>query len=190
MNGLQIVSIISGGIFLGGYLPYITAIWKGKAKPIKTTWIVWFILDCVTLLSMTSQNAFNFQILGAVIGAGLVMTLSFFKGVPGWTKIDLLCLIGAGIGIFLLIIVQKPELALLSSILSIFIGAIPTFISAWKEPSRENKTAWFLFWLSCVLAIIAIPKWNLENSLQPLTFFTINTLMLIIFIIAKRKGTL
>ena len=67
-----------------------------------------------------------------------------------------------------------------------FIGSIPTFVSAWHDPSRESKVAWTIFWVSCVFAVMAIPKLTLQDAMQPVTFFLIESIMMYILYIRPK----
>jgi hypothetical protein len=67
-----------------------------------------------------------------------------------------------------------------------FLGSIPTFVSAWEDPSKEDKTAWTIFWISCVCAVLAIPAWTLADALQPLNFFAIQSVMMLILFVRPK----
>lgn len=180
---MSVISVIAGLLFIAGFIPYIYAILKGKAKPVKATWIIWAIIDVITFLGMYHENALNGQITGAVAGAGIVTLLSFKYGLPGWSKIDKFCLIGAIIAITLWIVFDNPVLGIITSCSAGFIGSIPTFVSAWENPDRESKAGWTLFWLSCVFAMIAIPEWTLADATAPITFSLAETIMMYILFI-------
>lgn len=183
------LTALSGLVFFSAFLPYIIAICKkdNPAKPSKATWLIWISLDVLTLVGMIATKTVNGQIIGAIVGAGVVLILAFFKGESGWTWLEKSCLTGAIIGITLWVIFQNPLLAILASQITLFLGSIPTFVSAWKDPSRENKLAWTLWWSSCLLAIIAIPQWTLANSAQPINFLIIESIMMYILFCRKNQ---
>ncbi|MDX9778704.1 MAG: hypothetical protein RBT30_00430 [Patescibacteria group bacterium] len=176
----EIISIIAGLFFVIGYIPYIIAILRKKTKPAKASWIIWGTLDTIVIAGMIASDSLNGQMIGAVIGVWVVIILSLKYGAPGWTKLDKLCLIGAAIGIFLWQIFDNPILGILISLGITSIGSIPTFISAWRNPERENKLGWTFFWTSCIFALFAIPKWTLANAAQPIIFFIIESIMMYI----------
>ncbi|MDP3793561.1 MAG: hypothetical protein Q8R07_02295, partial [Candidatus Uhrbacteria bacterium] len=68
------------------------------------------------------------------------------------------------------------------------LGSMPTFVSAWRDPSKEDRTAWAIFWLSCVVAIIAIPRWTLMDAAQPIIFTVIESIMMYLLWIKPRFG--
>src|SRR3990167_1688847 len=104
----SIFSIIAGVLFVTGFVPYIWAIFSGKTKPAKASWIIWGSLDSITLAGMVAKDAVNGQIIGAVMGVWIVVFLTLKYGTAGWTKLDKFCLAGAVLGIMLWQIFSSP----------------------------------------------------------------------------------
>lgn len=200
MNIKTIFSVIAGILFALAFLPYILAIFgrgisfkkkriisREKTKPQKSTWIIWATLDSIILIGMLSKRAINGQIVAAVICAWLVARLAVKHGKPGWSRLDKFCISGAVFGIILSLIFGDAIPGITASCLVLFIGSFPTFVSAWRKPSDEDKTAWTMYWISCVFAMMAIPKSTFQDIAQPITFFAIETIMMYILYIHARK---
>jgi hypothetical protein len=183
---MYILSTVAGILFVIGFVPYIYSILRKATKPAKASWVIWASLDSITLAGMIAKDTINGQILGAVIGGWVVVIFALKYGIPGWTKLDKFCLGGAILGITLWQIFSNPIFGIMTSLNVVFLGSVPTFVSAWKDPSREDKLAWTIFWLSCVCAVIAIPHWTLEDAAQPITFFAIETIMMYILYFRAR----
>lgn len=186
MDAKNVLTLIAGVLFLLGFVPYIRAIVRGETKPAKASWVIWATLDTITLAGMFFKNAINGQIIGAVIGAWVVVILALIYGTRGWTKLDKYCLGGAVLGIALWVAFDNPVLGIVVSNIVVFLGAIPTFKSAWGDPSREDKMAWTIYWLSCVCAVLAIPAWTLADATQPVIFFITETVMMYILYVRAR----
>lgn len=187
MDIKNVLSIVGGLVMVAGFVPYIKAIFRGTAKPSKASWLIWAILDSITLAAMYTEGATNGQIIGSVACAWVVTALSLRYGIPGWSKLDKFCLASAAIGITLWQALSSPLLALGISLTVVFLGSIPTFVSAWKDPSREDKLAWALFWVSCVLSVMAVPNWTMADVAQPMTFLVIESIMMYILFLRPRK---
>lgn len=178
---------IAGLLVITAFVPYGLAIHRKQTVPMKASWLIWLVLDSVTFAGMYAADAVNGQILGAVVGGWIIVFLAFKHGEAGWTKLDKFCLAGAALGIALWQIFDNPLLGITTSLSVLFLGAIPTFVSAWKDPRRENKAGWVIFWLSCVFTTAAIPEWTFADVAQPIVFLLINsTMMFILF--RPRKG--
>lgn len=172
------ISTIAGIIFFLGYIPYVGGILQGKVKPAKVTWLIWAIVDIITLLGMYNEDAINGQIVGASIGAVALAILSLKYGVKGWSTVDIACLIGAFFAIGAWILSGNGLLSILICQVVNVLGAIPTFVSINKDPDKESKLAWLLFGFSCVLTVATIPRFTIEDSTQPLTFLFLQTVIL------------
>ena len=183
----QFLSVIAGVLAIIGFLPYIRAILKGETKPSKASWVIWATLDIITLAGMYAEGTVNGQILAAVLGASTVTVLAMRYGAPGWTKLDKFCLVGAILGIGLWQVFSSPVLGIVTSLSVIFLGSIPTFVSAWHDPSKEDRTGWTFFWLSCIAAVSAIPSWTLADAAQPITFLGIESIMMYLLFFRPRK---
>lgn len=187
MHLKDILSALSGVIFFIAFIPYIWAITKGKTKPAKASWLIWATLDSIILIGMYFKHSLNGQIIGAVAGAWIIAILAIKYGVAGWTILDKFCLAGAALGILLWQISGNPNFGITTSLVVILLGSIPTFASAYKDPSKEDRKTWTIFFISCVIAIPAIPTWTLENAGQPIIFLVVETVMMYLLYIKPKK---
>ncbi|MEK7511465.1 MAG: hypothetical protein AAB575_00400 [Patescibacteria group bacterium] len=187
-----VFSAIAGLLYLVAFSLYILAVLRdrhlpagtpGKIEPSKATWIIWASLDTITISGMYVEGTVNGQILGAVAGAWIVVVFALKYGTPGWTLLDKLCLSGAVVGIVFWNVFDSPILGVIISLSVVFLGSIPTYVSAWKDPGRENKLAWVIFTISCVCALIAVPQWTLADASQPITFFAVEAVMMYILFV-------
>ena len=77
----------------------------------------------------------------AIIGAGftgLSAALALAKGTGGWSRGDLCCLVGAGVGLVAWGLSGTPEAALGASLAVDFCGAVPTVQNVARDPSSES----------------------------------------------------
>jgi hypothetical protein len=186
MHFKDTLSVLAGVLVIIAFVPYIRAILKGKTQPEKATWIIWASLDTITFAGMFAKHAANGQIVASVLGAWTIAFLALKYGTLGWTRLDKSCFIGAILGIILWKATGNPLFGLITSLAVMFLGSIPTFVSAWNDPSKEDRTTWTIFWISCVAAMLAIPAITLADAAQPTTFFLIETVMVFILYLRPR----
>jgi hypothetical protein len=186
MHLKHILSVLAGVLFVAAYVPYIRAILRKGTQPAKASWLIWASLDTVTCAGMLAKHTLNGQIIGAVCGSWAVAVLALRFGKSGWTTLDKLCLGGAVLGIVLWQAFNNPVLGIVTSLSVMFLGSFPTFASAWKDPSKEDRTAWTIFFLSCVAAMLAIPAATLADAAQPSTFFLAVAIMVSILYLRPR----
>lgn len=175
--------LVAGILQVAGLIPYIRAILQRKTIPTKSTWIIWTVLNTLTLAGMYAEGTVNSQIVGAVLVVWIVVGLALRYGVPGWTTLDKICLCGAFVGVVLWQMFDSPLLGIVSSLSMTFLGSIPTFKSAWEDPNRENKAAWTILFVSCVCGIIAIPEWTLAHAATPVMFLLVVCVMMFILFV-------
>lgn len=180
------LSVVSGVLFLLAFVPYATAILRGKAKPEKATWLIWASMDTVLIAGMFAKGTVNGQIAGAVLGAWVTVALALKYGIPGWTKTDKWCLAGTILGIAAWAAFRNPTFGIVVICAVGILGSIPMFQEAWRDPTKEDKLAWTIWWLSCVAAVLAIPQWTIADAAQPLTFTLIESTMMYLLFIQPR----
>lgn len=180
---MQTLSVLSGVVFVIGFIPYIRAILRAETKPAKATWMIWTMLNLIMIAGMYAKNALNGQIVGITIGAMIVAILGLMYGKPGWSWLDKFCLGGAALAVILWQTFDSPTTGIVTSCAASLVGAIPTFVNAYERPQDENKVAWTLYWVSCVMAVFATPSWSLVDAAQPLTFFTIESIVMALLFI-------
>lgn len=186
MDLKNVLSILAAVLMTMGFFPYIHATWRGNTKPAKTSWMIWATLDSITLGTMHAENAANGQIIGSTIGSWITVILALKYGTSGWTKLDKFCLAGAISGITIWQLLGNPLLALGISLGIIFLGSIPTFASAWKNPNYENKASWTLWFTACAIGTVAIPRWTFEHAAQPIVFLAVESVMMYLLFIRPK----
>ncbi len=171
----DIASAIAGVLFLAAFIPYIRSILRGQTIPAKATWLIWATIDTITLVGMVMTHALNGQIIGAVLGVWIVAILALRLGASGWSRLDIVCILGAAAGLCLMFF--SPTYGLITSLSVLFIGSIPTFVHGYREPEKENKAAWMIYFFSCLFALPAVTQWDVQHAAQPLIFFVTESVM-------------
>ncbi len=180
MHLKNVLSVLAGALFVAAFYPYIKAILRKETQPAKASWIIWASLDTITFAGMYAKHAVNGQIVGAILGAWAVAALALKYGKSGWSRLDKFCICGAVLSIVLWQIFNNPVLGIVTSLSAVFLGSFPTFASAWNDPSKENKVAWMLFFISGIIAVFAIPAKTLADAAQPTIFLVIDGVVVFI----------
>lgn len=182
----DILSVLAGLVFIFAFYPYIKAIVKGKTSPRKATWFVWAVGDIIILAGMISSGAISGQLVGATLGAVVTFLLSLKFGEPGWATRDKVCVALSGLAIALWLYFGESSLGIGFSLLALMIAAWPTYVSAWQNPANEDKTAWFWFNVSSVLAVAAISKMTFADVAPPIGFLLIDGVMIPLLFFRRR----
>lgn len=176
--------LISNILVLFAYIVYIIAIFRGKAKPHRTTRFVLLLITGLAAFSLFAQgNQVAVWLAGiSALMSSIIFVLTLKYGMGGWERIDLLCLGIALIGIIIWRITNNPILALFSAILADFVGLVPTLIKTYHHPHTEVWTFFTLGGLGALCNLLAVQVWTVDEIAYPLYLVVVNIgLVLLIF---------
>lgn len=179
----EIANKLAGILFFVAFLPYIWAIVTGQTKPSLISWTIWASVDTLALIAMKKQKSVNGQIIGATAGAWFIVALSLVFGKLTMGSVEWVSVVGALAGIVLWKTTGNPTLAIICSQAAILLGAIPTFVSAYLRPQEENPIAWIIWLASCICALRAIRKWDIDNALQPVVFTIVEATVVFLVVV-------
>ena len=178
----SIFSLLSG-------ITYVWAILTGAARPHRTTRFVLFVIAILSTSALFAQQSFIAFIFSATILISTTATflLSIRSGMGGVSRLDIICLIVAFLGIALWKTTNNPSLALYAAILADFTGFIPTLVKTYHLPDSEVAITFFFDFLGGITSILAIGHLIPKEIVFPLYIAVIN-LVEIIFITRKSWG--
>lgn len=153
-----IFGLLSAIFSTAQYVPYIANVLRGKTRPERAGWFIWFVLGTVMFAAQLAKggNQSLWIILVHIVGNGLIFLLSFKFGDGGFNKRDKMTLAIAAGGIALWAITREPTLALLVSIAVDALGAALITIKAYKKPYEETLVTWVLGTVAGVCSILAV----------------------------------
>ena len=168
-------------VFLAGYVPIIKNTIHGPLRPPKVSWLVFFLNDTVSGICqyMGPHHAVTGQLIGATLGAAAVCIVTLKYGKKGWSRADIITLIGAGIAMGAAIIYRNSWLGVLLSQAASWCGCGKLFQHAIAHSEEESRTAWFLFWVSVFpqTGALLLGEITAEEVIQIVSFFIGNTIM-------------
>ncbi len=153
--------------FLSGW-SYIIATLKGEAKPNRVTWLLWAIAP---LIGATAQIASGVGLSTIVIFASGIIPLaiflvSFSNREAYWQlgRFDYLCGAFSLLALLLWAITKNPIIAIVFSLLSDAIAAIPTIRKFYSHPETEDRRAFVLAALGNVIGLFSITEFSFEAT--------------------------
>lgn len=187
MNIKQIFLIVSTVLATIAPFFYAYEILNKKAQPHRTTRFVLLVITTLSFASLFAQhNRVAVWLAGVdVIGSLAIFILSLKFGMGNWTKMDLLCLFIAAVGISIWKITSNPFLALYSAILADFTGVVPTLIKTFKLPDSESALYFTIGGIACLFNLLAAKDFTIQNISYPLYLVLIN--LFIVFLAIRPK---
>lgn len=141
------------------FWPYIQDILAGKTRPERASWLIWALLSVVSLLSQIYEGA-DASLGFATIQAGgtvVICALAFWKthGLRFKSE-DSQVLTATAVGIWLWAEMETAAYSLFVTITMSMMGGLLTIKKAYLDPDSETVATWGAFFVSGVLAVVAV----------------------------------
>lgn len=181
-------------ISAAGSVPYILAVIRGTARPRLVSWGVWAVLAGVMTVSAFIEGAMASAVMTAItfIACATVTILGWQRRTGGINRVDMVCLVGAVLGIASLAIFKSPLIALAVSVAVDIIAFIPTLVHAWTSPYEESLTCFALSALGGTLAVLAVLAGEISvvALLYPVYSMVFNGLAALLIVSGRSKSLL
>ncbi len=152
---------------LGGFY-YLYETIVGKAQPNRITWLLWGIFPMVIFVAQRAQGVEGVSWASFVAGFMplLVVAASFFNKNAYWKSEprDYVLMAAAIIGIILWAMTDKPNLALLFSLLADMLAGTPTLIKSYRHPRSESWSAYGISAFGFGVSLLSVQTYNFENA--------------------------
>lgn len=170
---LAFLGVFAGVLSLAGNIPYVIDTLKGKTKPHRVTWGIYFLLNIIFLANQTAAGATSslWLIISFTLSSLTIFLLSLKFGVGGTTKTDIIVLIGALSGVVIWQILDTPAASVIANVLVSLISSIPTFQKAYLQPASETKLKWILGSIAALFAAISVGALSFTLLLLPVYSF-------------------
>ncbi len=183
---IEIILIISIVLYFISFIPYLIGIFKNEVKPRPLSWLGWFILVVVSVISQIQEKGFDSS-MSIVIASGIIcftiFLISIIKNNPKNGGFDYICF---SLGILCMIIYLLTKNALITTIfavLSDLLVGIPTIRSAFRNPRSEDILAWGIGTFAIFLSfLVALTESDSLLKIYPTYLFVFNALIFILCI--------
>ncbi len=180
------ISLLSGIFLILGYIPYIYGIFRGTEKPSRMSFLIWTISTIILFLGVkeASVNEIFWLPLADTIGCILILFLSIWYGVGGWTKVDKISFGIVLITLIIFFITESIVFAFYANLIVYSAGYISTLKKVLQDPNSESKAAWILFIIGGGLNIFGLylaKETNPAPWIYSLTIFGAISVLLICF---------
>lgn len=173
-----------------GLVPYTKQIIWGHVRPQRTTWFIWSVILAMSLLGYHAAgggDAFWFLV-GDFLVTLLVFGLSLFKGVGGWERLDIVCIIIASLGLVLWQLSSQPLLVLMGVLTADLMGAVPTIKKALDYPQSESASTFLFSTVASAMGFVAVGEWNWMLLFYPLYLFLANGITAQVILVSQYQS--
>ena len=183
-----IFALISLGIVLAGYVPYIRDMFARRTMPHAYTWLIWSVTTGISTVGVWYGGG-GYPAISMAVGTlctVLVFVLSIKYGTRNITKGDTAALLAALVAVFVWVQLDNPLLSVAIAVTIDGIGYWPSFRKSFSEPWSESLSTWVLFNCSIVFSFLALSAYNPLTLLFYAVSFVCN-LTLIVLCLYRRK---
>jgi hypothetical protein len=170
-----------------GSMPYMFQIVHGNVRPSRSSWFIWTFILGLALLGYRSSGADDsiWFLVGDFIATFVTFLLSLWRGVGGWTRIDISCLVLAGLSLLLWQVSGIPLFALWGALIADAIAIMPTIIKSLQDPHSEAASAYVFSGLAAFCGFLAVAQWNLTLLFYPAYLFLANLSVALVVAVGK-----
>jgi len=175
--------IISGILGVFCFFPYLRDTLKKKTAPHAYTWLIWSLLQIISIVAILVSGGGYYGTLGISVGAALCLLIFFLSlkyGTKNITRFDTFCFVAALIAIPIWILTKNPVYSVILITAIDFTGFIPTLRKGYQEPWSETTSLYFIGAFSGVLAILALNTYSVSTVLYLADIMTVNAVFFII----------
>ncbi len=168
-------------------IPYLVDITRQKTKPRIVSWFNWTLLTSIAGAASLADKQYPAAALSfaAAIETGLVVVLGLKYGERKFDRTDILCQLGALVGLVLWLLFNTPAIAVIASVSIDFIAGIPTLKHAWQRPFEETLSAFVICSVAAALTLSTIHEVSFTALTYPVYIFGINALTALILFTRK-----
>lgn len=170
-------------------IPYIIDIVRGRAKPARSTRLMFFLLMALTIAQQHNLNSgYAMAVtLAELISSAALLILSVKYGVGGLRRTDFVCYVLLALSLVVWLITKNALLALHLAIVADTIAFWPTLEKTWREPKSETWLFFFGGVIAPLFSIFAQRDWSYAIIVYPLYLSFINLVELILIFRQPKK---
>ena len=165
--------------------------YKGETKPNKVSWMMLSFLAGIVLWAQIDAKA-GWAIVSVAVSIFNILTILLianFRPQAYWKaeKRDYLFALTACVGVALWQITDKPNLAILFSIMANFLAYLPTLIKSYKHPSSEAMFTFAIWAFAHAINVLTIDDWAFSKYGFPTYLVLINLITVAAMLVKKAE---
>lgn len=181
------LGIISFVVSILGSIPYVYYIFKGRVRPERMTWGIWTVILILAVVSYQEAGAEEslWLLLGDLLITAGIFCISFFRGSGGLSKLDLVCLSVALVGLLLWLFSGSPLFQLVGALSADMIAVVPTIKKSLDDPMSDNPTTFAASAIASLLGIFSVGRWDITLLIYPIYLYTANFLTAVVIAVGR-----
>lgn len=174
--------IILGALisFYGG-LSYLIDTVKGKTKPNRVSWFLWFLAPMIAFAAEIDKGVGLTSLMTFMTGFNpLLIIIASFVNKKSYWKLNKMDYVYGSISLFAILIWQltgEGNLAILFAILADGFACIPTIIKSYHHPETESGKIFLLGGINALITMLTIRSWTFAHWGFPIYILSVNAII-------------
>jgi hypothetical protein len=170
---------ISAVLTIGSIAPYISDVITKKTRPRIVSWFNWSLLTGIASAAAISDKQYPSAVLtlAATLATVTVVIFGLRNGDKKFEPFDIICQVGAILGLIFWLVFNSPLVAILSTVSIDFIAALPTIKHAWLKPGEETSITFVISTIGSAFSLLALNKPDLLGVVYPIYLLLCNGLV-------------
>lgn len=168
-------------VYLLAFAYYIRLVIRGGVNPNASTWLIWAVLGIVNALtyqSLSGDWVKSVMAYGTALTNGLTFIIAMRLGRFG--RLGMMDKVLAAFGLLAVaawLANKHTPYANMLVMICIIISTVPTLLSTWEKPSRENPVAWLMLGVSYLFPLVVVlMRWEqIWDLMFPVVGFVANS---------------
>lgn len=156
-----ILGAVIGSLGIGLYLRDTI---RGATRPNRVTWLMWSVAPLLAFAVELREGVGLQSLMTFTVGfLPLLVFLASFHNRQGYWRIgllDYLCGAVSALGLAVWLGTRHGTVAIVASIASDALAALPTLLKSWRAPESESVSAYLSSTLNALLTLLTITSWT------------------------------
>ena len=185
---LAAFGIASGLVQAIAILPYLRDVLAGTTRPHRGAWTIWTVLSVIVLASQGADGGRWSLIVVATqaIGCAITLALSVKRGVGGTSRIELMLLGIAGLGVIAWHQADDPTLATYAVVAADLIGVGLMIPKTYRDPDSETASTFVMGVCAAILGLAATGFTTPSLIVYPLYLVVVDSALVGVIVVRRR----
>lgn len=185
----EVFAILGAVIVLFCTLPYVIDVVKRKTRPNIVTWTIWTVLIGIGAAALFASHDYNaaWLLVGDAIATLAVVIVGLRYGTAKLDRFDIICLIGALVGVALWLVFNSPIIAIVATIVIDLIGTIPMVRHSYHHPEEETYITFALGIVATIFTLSSLSDYRFSAWIYPAYLLCSNGLLFVTIYVGQRK---
>jgi hypothetical protein len=180
--------ILAGILQLVASAPYVRDILRGTTIPQRSTWTIWTTLSFVVLASQWASGAtWSLALtIGQAASCSVIFVLAMRRGVGGVSRVELVLLGIAALGIVGWQIADDPTVATCSVVIADLIGVALMLPKTYRQPASETLSTFTIGIISTIFALLALESAAAALLIYPVYILLADAAVVAVIVVRRR----